>query len=265
MEDNSKHRNQLRSIRDAGPYCARNLVGGHIHEAGQIFLGLQQGKNLDEIRKLALDGVIFSQSAYSSRRRVYNTLHYRYLTLPPWIQQDIISTYNIGERSKEFLQLLYLYYILKDKLIFDLFIRFVVKKWNGHQFSVSRTEVLFCISKLIQENPLKQEIRESTYIRLGQIFISSLHEFGILEGKRDRTIKKPIVSLETSYHIVKLLFFEGKAGSALIQDPIWQIFLCSQSDVIHYLVQLDQQGFLKFEKTGKTVVLSLKEGEIKSW
>jgi hypothetical protein len=54
-----------------------------------------------------------------------------------------------------------------------------------------------------------------------------------------------------------ILLSEGKRGRSLLEAPDWRLFLWSESQVVNALAILAQKGWIKFEKTGRTVILEL--------
>jgi hypothetical protein len=93
--------------------------------------------------------------------------------------------------------------------------------------------------------------------RCASHLLSSLGDFGLLQGTQIRTIQRPVIALETVYHLLVILWAEGNRGRAILQSPDWHIFLWQEIDVVNALSDLAQRGWVQFEKAGQTVMLDL--------
>ena len=113
------------------------------------------------------------------------------------------------------------------------------------------------IRDLADKDPKVNAWSETTKKRLASSLLASLRDFGLLKGTATKTIQRPPVALETAYHLLCILWAEGKSGREIINAPDWRLFLWSETDIVQALAQLDQQGRVQFEKSGQTVMLQL--------
>jgi hypothetical protein len=61
----------------------------------------------------------------------------RYLNIADsWVQTELIAASRYGPESPEFISLLYLYFILRDKLAFEFVVDAIWTKWQGHDLAV---------------------------------------------------------------------------------------------------------------------------------
>src|SRR5204862_3492012 len=79
------------SIRDTGPYSARNSSkGALIAEAGRVFQALHDGLTVPEVRHRVLEGTLLVQRSRFTRERIWDALHHRYLAHHvAWIIHDL--------------------------------------------------------------------------------------------------------------------------------------------------------------------------------
>jgi hypothetical protein len=52
-----------------------------------------------------------------------------------------------------------------------------------------------------------------------------------------------------------VLITEGHRGRQILEDPAWRLFMLGPQDVAATLAKLAQEGRIRFEKVGPTVVL----------
>lgn len=81
----------------------------------------------------------------------------------------------------------------------------------------------------------------------------------MLRGVQHKHIQKPSIPKETAYHLFFILTAEGLKGRAVLESPAWKLFLWSENDVSVAFLELSQQGRLRYERAGQTVILEAKE------
>ncbi|MBN1485981.1 MAG: DUF1819 family protein [Chloroflexia bacterium] len=247
-------------FRDTGPYSARNSSkGALIGETGKVVEKLRLGMSLGALRTLALDGVILSQRARSTRERIWDAIHYMYLSQPEWGLQDLQVAYGYSPHSNEFVSLLYLHYALSDHLTYDFVTKILWGRRNDAQQIVSPQEILFLLDQAAETQPQIQRWAESTRRKLSTSILTALRDFGVLEGGQKKRLARPLLPLSTAEHILHILTAEGKRGAEVLSNSTWRLFFCSENDVAGHLGRLAQERRIQFERVGDTVVLHTPE------
>ena len=75
------------SLRDDGPYSARNTSkGALIEEAARLFYAMSSGLSIGQAREQMLRGSLLTQRSSVNRKRIWTLLQLRYLVPElPWI------------------------------------------------------------------------------------------------------------------------------------------------------------------------------------
>lgn len=250
---------KLAQIRDSSPISSRNSSkGALIQETYAVFSAVYQGLELSDIRSIIIQGSIVPKTAYSTRERIWNTISHRYLSIcPNWVGYSLANATTEGMYSREYLSLAYLYFCLRDRLVFDFVTGPVWDKWQQQTNVINRGDLLSFLAEKSEESPQIKKWRESTRIRLSSTILAALRDFGLLRGVQKKFIQGVTIEPETVYHLLCILISEGKKGRALIQAPDWRLFLWSEAQVVHALANLAQKEWIRFEKGGKTVILEL--------
>lgn len=245
------------TIRDTGPYSTRNLAkGASIADAAQIIAALRDGLTVEEVRDRAHGGKLLSQRGRSSRVRIWASLHHRYLTHRiPWVISALVDAMGHGERSPEFISLLYLHYALRDHLTFDFVTQVLWGKGYAGRPVVQRTDLVDLLDQAAAEQPQIARWTEKSRLKVANSILTALRDFGVLEGTRNKTIVRPVLPLDTAEHLLHVLVTEGRRGRQVLEDPAWHLFMLGPQDIAAVLAKLAQQGRIRFEKVGRTVVL----------
>lgn len=244
-------------IRDTGPYSGRNLAkGASITDAAQVFAALREGMTVEQVRDGARGGKLLSQRGRSSRDRIWASLHHRYLTHRiPWIISAITDALGHGEQSPEFISLLYLHYALRDHLTFDFVTEVLWRKGYAGRPVVQRTDLLDLLDQAAPEQPQISGWTEKSRLKVANSILTALRDFGVLVGTRNKVLVRPFLPLDTAEHLLRVLFAEGQRGRQVLEDPAWRLFMLGPQDVAATLAKLAQDGRIRFEKGGRTVVL----------
>jgi len=245
------------TVRDQGPYSSRNTSKGSIIAAASLVFGvLSEGLSIGDVRDLTLKGNLLRQPSRNTRERIWDALHHRYLTHRiGWIIDSLAQASRRGTQSQEFISLLYLHYVLRDHLTYDFVTETLWNKWLHNSHRVSQQDVLELLDRASSIQVQIKRWTETSRAKLAGSILAALRDFGLLEGAAKKKLVKPDLPLSTAEHMVRLLTAEGLRGRQILEDPIWMIFLCNESDVNSILAKLALEHRIRFEKAGNTVVL----------
>jgi hypothetical protein len=252
----------LSHIRDVTPASSRNTSkGALIRETYAVFRAVRAGLPISEIQQAILHAEVLQKTSYETRRKIWNAIHYRYLSAcPAWVGYALAAATQHERQSPEYLSLAYLYFALRDRLVFDFVTRPVWDKWTQKITVLEQSDFLLFLEQQAELFPGIKKWRESTRHRLASANLAALRDFGILRGVRKKRLQRPSITAETVFHLLSILSAEGLEGRALIEAPDWHLFLWSEEDIAQALTNLAQKGWIRFEKAGRTVHLQLLQG-----
>jgi hypothetical protein len=249
----------LTEARDRSPFSSRNTSkGALVEEIFGILSAVRKGLPLEDVRKATLEGEILRKSSFETRRKIMNAVSHRYLwPRSEWTAGCLAKATEEGVRSSVFVSLAYLYYALRDRLTFEFIVGPIWERWKNRSTSLSSAEFLAFLEEQATKEPLIKKWRESTRMKLASNALTALREFGLLKGIYSKQIRKPATSPETTFHLLCILLAEGLEGRSVVEAPDWRLFLWSDSEVAHALGELSQKRWIRFEKSGRTVMLEL--------
>ncbi|MDM8532160.1 DUF1819 family protein [Anaerolineales bacterium HSG25] len=255
----SKFFTTIQNLRDSGPISSRNTSkGALIQETFNLFKGINAEFTAADIRQVILVENTLNKSSYETRRKIWNAIKHRYLTIAPqWVGEGLHHATKQGIQSVDFLSLAYLHYTLRDRLTFELVMGPIWERWQHGKTLITRDEGLMFLQQLAEQSPHINKWRDSTRKRLISMSLTALRDFGLLKGVQKKHIQQPAIANETVYHLICVLLAEGKQGRAILQAPDWRLFLWSEVEVNNALGKLAQQDWLNYERVGETVMLQL--------
>lgn len=204
--------------------------------------------------RVLTDNITHKKSFYS-RENVWRIYFQRYNGCPSWIKQTIAHSALHGVKSPEFASLAYLYFILHERLVYDFIIEDLWNRWTNKKVSIETKDAQQFIFSKKKEVPVISSWSESTILRCSRSMLTALRDFGLIRGTNKKTLQRPSVSHETVYQLLCILYAEGYRGYNLISSQDWRIFLWNESDVIEALRRLAQLQWIRFERSGSTIML----------
>lgn len=229
-----------------------------IKEVHTTFKAVREGLAPTEVRKAILEGELIAKPTFHTRRMVANCIVHRYLWEgSDWCAESLAQATAHGPNTPQFLSLAYLYYALRDRLTFEFVTGPVWERWRNRSTALTQADLLSFLEKKSEEEPHIRKWRESTRKKVAQSTIVALRDFGLLHGKHNKQIQKPSIAPETVFHLLCILVAEGLEGRSVIEAPDWRLFLWSESEVAQALGELSQKQWIRFESSGRTVMLEL--------
>jgi Putative inner membrane protein (DUF1819) len=249
----------LRVVRDNGAPSSRGTAkSGLLKESFAVFRAMANGLAATEVRSAILEGKLFQKTSISTRISIWMALRHRYFSVDPLVSRSLAAASSSGFDSLEFRSLAYLYWALRDRVVFEFVTGPIWEHWQSASVTISREDFLAFVDRLSEEHPSIKHWRESTRIRLCQNVLTALRDFGLLRGIQKKSVQQPGVALETLFHLLALLWAEGTKGAAIIAAPSWRLFFLSETQVAEHLAQMARNGWIRFERSGRVVILEMR-------
>ncbi|MBI2479952.1 MAG: DUF1819 family protein [Planctomycetia bacterium] len=243
-------------IRESGIYRARNTsMGALVDEAGRVLGGLNQGQSLTEAKQRCHSGDLLSQRSIESRKRIWTSLNHRLFAHGvTWAIEELKHACAADPHGREFISLLYLHYALRDSLTFDLVTDVLWSKGYQSQPAVTSNDVRHLLDSVTDQQPQIERWTEKSREKLARGILTPLRDFGLLDGKQKKYLVRPVLPLSTAEHLLRILVSEGR-GRDVIEAKTWRLFMLTEQEVSGVLARLAQDGCIRFEKAGGTVIL----------
>jgi hypothetical protein len=245
--------------RDNGPLSARtSSKGALVYETHAVLHALAVGATMEAVREDCLAGRLLKQRATETRRKIWNAIDWRLFAWNPplWVQADLREAARGPAPDPGFIAMAYLHYARRDRLTFDFVTRHVWQIREGRQ-RLERSDVIEFLTEYEEQLKRAQPWRTTTRRKVAGNVLTVLRDFGLLSGVRWKTLQRPVPTLEVVLHLCRLLDAEGLRGRALLEALDWRLFLWGFEDVANALARLAQRGSIRYERSGRTVMLDI--------
>jgi len=242
-------------IRDIEQFSGRNTsMGALVEESTRVFNAIAAGESLAQVKQRCIAGDLLSQRTEKSRRRIWASLTHRYFEHEvQWAIHEIVDSVLTDQAA--FIDLLYLHYALRDRIVFELVTGVLYPRRKTAGAEVTKPDIRNLLDLASTDQPQIAKWTEATRAKLANSTLTALRDFGILNGKVRKFLAPRQVTDKAVEHLLHILVAEGQKGKNIITDVSWRLFFLTEHDVAAKLAILAQQGKIRFEKAGSTVVL----------
>jgi len=238
------------------PYSSKIIKAGALLPDTKALLSvwdseLSVNENLERIRRQNLLGK-------TSRSRVEDILaifRQRYLT------EDAVvgALANLVKRKcngNTLERILYFHSLRADSLLHDVVIEIILPQWVRGTMSVDVTEIQSVLSKWVEQGKTSNIWRDYTIIRVARGLLSTLRDFGVLQGAVNKRIAPAYLSVQAFSYIAFYLKQHQPSGTKLIDLNDWKMFFLPREGVERFFLEAHQHGLLEYHVAGSVTRLT---------
>jgi hypothetical protein len=135
-------------------------------------------------------------------------------------------------------------------------INLLVPKRAQGDMDVDVWEVEQTLRKWVDEGKTSRAWRDYTIHRVAQGLLSTLRDFGVLQGATKKRIAPIYLSVQAFSYIAFYLKQHQPSGAKLLDLIDWKLFFLSMEGVERFLLEAHQQGLLEYHVTGSVTRLT---------
>ena len=239
----------------------KSSIGHHssyIRETEKILKLYYKLESYDDLFEKIVYENDLNKSSESYRKMILKEVSRRYqLNKNRYEETPLIKIMNSNlSKSKE---KWFLYYeFCEDRLIYKLITDLVYPKYNRGDFGIDKKDVLGYLEKLGEKNNEIDNWSEYTTLQVAEHFLSSLKNFGILEGSKQKKFKYVSPPNEL---VVYVLYSIKEMGFDTTEDIIkhddWKLLMMDMSTTRNRLRRISPD-FIKYEKRGSVEQIEFK-------
>ena len=196
-----------------------------IEEIRQFLLTYAHVRDTEETRQTLVNGGL-SQRSRATRVTIVEIVQIRLTRWhpPAWVLDDLITFAQDGHQA-ELQAALLLHTARQDALLYDIIQKVVVPKWTAGEHALIRADIQRFLDEAQSVHPEVEGWSHSTREKLSSNVLTTLRDFGLLQGKASKQIVEPIVPPAVVQHLMHLLQAEGIPSEQVAHHPDWQLWL----------------------------------------
>lgn len=212
---------------------------------------LEPADNLDRIQREN----IFGKASRSRIEDILDIFRQRYLN-----EEDVTKAMIIlaaGALPAESLdRILYFHAARSDPLLHDFVTELIHPKYESGLKDIHLEDAEGWIKEKINEGKISGPWSEKTIRRSASGLMTTLRDFGILQGIRNKSLKPVYLPPEAFCYIAFYLSRIQPSGKRLIEEPDWRLFFLTPQTVEHFFMEAHQLHLLNYQAAGSVIVIT---------
>jgi len=192
----------------------------------------------------------------NTRSRAFDT--YRSVFRPRFVEGDPPNAWKLlrlleeRELSVETLRPIYYWVTARhERILHDFVVDELVPRSRSHDRIVRTDEVAVWITSRFAK--YDRSLSPTVTRRLAQGVLSTLRDFGILEGAVKKRIAPTYLPIEAFAYLAFAIHAQGVSGQALVGHRDWALFLLQGAVVENQFLEADRSNLLSYQAAGGIV------------
>jgi hypothetical protein len=208
-------------------------------------------ENLQRVRRQNLLG----KASRSRSEDILAIFRQRYLA-EDTIARTLANMVRRQSNSNTLDRILYFHAVRADSLLHDTVVEFLVPHWSQGTMEVDIQDIEQVLRKWIAEGKTSGAWSDYTLRRVAQGLLSTLRDFGVLQGAANKRIAPAYLSLQAFAYIAFFLKQHQPSGTKLLDLIDWKLFFITNEGVERFFLEAHQHGLLEYHVAGSITRLT---------
>jgi len=255
VDRRNKNRGRTTDARPA-PYTSRIIKAGALLADTRALLAswdvsVPVEKNLQRLRRQNL----FGKASRSRVEDILGIFRQRYLAEEA-VLRALVALTKGGFSSAALDRALYFHAARADLLLHHTVTEFLLPLQTQGVRELDINDIQATVAKWVDEGKTTTRWGENTILRVSQGLLSTLRDFGILNGAVKKRIAPAYVPVEAFAYVMFYLKQEQPSGAELLAHPEWRLFFLSREAVERLLIEAQQRDLLEYHAAGSVTRLT---------
>lgn len=238
------------------PYSSKIIKAGALLPDTKALLsawnpGLSVSENLQRVRRQNLLG----KTSRSRAEDILAIFRQRYL-VEETVALALASIVKHQSNGNFLDRILYFHSVRADLLLRDVVIELLVPHWSRGVMEIDVQEIESALRKWVEEGKTSGPWGDSTVRRVTRGVLSTLRDFGVLQGAVNKRIAPAYLSVQAFAYIAFYLKQHQPSGTKLLDLVDWKLFFLPREGVERFLLEAHQHGLLEYHVAGSVTRLT---------
>ena len=238
------------------PYTSRIIKAGALLDDTKTLLShwdvtASVSENLDRIRREN----VFGKASRSRVEDILAIFRQRYLTEAEVTKALVVLVKNrLPAASLD--RALYFHAARADRLLHDTVTEVLMPKQAQGITEIDLGELQRAVGKWVESGLTTRAWSENTTVRVAQGLLSTLRDFGVLQGAINKRIAPAYLPVTAFAYIAFYLKQHQPSGAKLLEHPDWTLFFLNREGVERFFFEANQHGLLEYHAAGTVTRLT---------
>lgn len=240
----------------APPYSSKIIKAGALLPDTKALLsawdpGLSVSENLQRVRRQNLLG----KTSRSRAEDILAIFRQRYLA-EETVARALATLVKHRCNGNTLDRILYFHSVRADALLHDAVIDLLVPHWTRGTMEIDVREIELAVRNWAEEGKTSGAWSDSTIRRVTQGVLSTLRDFGVLQGAVNKRIAPAYLPVQAFSYIAFYLNQHQPSGAKLLDLVDWKLFFLPREGVERFLLEAHQHGLLEYHVAGSVTRLT---------
>ncbi len=152
-----------------------------------------------------------------------------------------------------------------DPLLYDVVVEWLAPLQRQGTIDIDVGDVQRLLGTWAGEGKTRGEWSDETTCRVAQGLLSTLRDFGVLQGVVHKRIAPTYVPVTAFAYVMFYLKINQPSGTRLVEHPDWRLFFLPREGVERFLFESHQRGLLEYHAAGSVTRLNFPAPTLKEY
>ncbi len=238
------------------PYSSKIIKAGALLPDTKVLLscldpGLSVSENLQRVRHQNLLG----KTSRSRAEDILSIFRQRYLA-EETVARALAHLVKNQCNGNTLDRILYFHAVRSDSLLRDVVIELLLPLWSRGSADIEIREIQLALRKWVEEGKTSGGWGDYTIRRVAQGTLSTLRDFGVLQGAVNKRIAPAYLPVQAFSYIAFYLKQYQPSGTKIPDLADWKLFFLRREGVERFLLEAHQHGLLEYHVAGSITRLT---------
>ena len=169
------------------------------------------------------------------------------------VTRTLVRLVDQGMPAESLDRILYFHATLSDSLLHDVVTEFIYPLQQRGRYAIHIDELQSTLSKWVKQGKTKTQWSDDTIGRCARGLLSTLRDFGVLQGAVKKTIAPMYLSMPAFAYVAFYLKGQYQSGKQLLDDERWRLFFMSHEAVERFFLEAHQRSLLEYHAAGHVI------------
>ncbi len=207
---------------------------------------------------------IFGKASRSRIEDMLAIFRQRYVASAP-VTKALVTLVQSGFPNEGLDLLLYFHAAQADTLLHDIVTEVLTRFPSVGKIEVTPEDIRAAITQWIAEGRMISAWSENTLVRATRELLSTLRDFGILQGAVNKRLAPIYLPVEAFAYLAFYLQQRQPSGERLLEDPEWQLFFLARHAVERFFLEAHQHHLLEYRAAGSIIRITFPATSIEEY
>lgn len=261
----SQDSKQTKQLRRSAPYSSKIIkAGALIGDTKTLLSHWDVGSSVNENIKRVHHENVFGKASRSRVEDILAIFRSRYLAEKS-VTKALVTLVRKKFSSAALDRLFYFHSARADRLLHDAVTEVLFPMREKGLLHVDVQDFRKPLGRWVFERKTIGDWSEPTIIRIAQGLLSTLRDFGVLQGAVNKKIVTAFFPAEAFAYVAFYLKQHQPSGARLIELPDWKLFFLNRESVERMLFEAHQRSLLEYHVAGSVTRLTFPAGTLEEY